>query len=205
MRNKNFFDLTQATNYLSKSIVRVAKSPVYVLTVRDKVVHGVIKFEMEYVPCANPSANPSKILTDDKEVDMNPVPLGFMRYFDGVRWKTFDVKRYPARKWSIGLARSNLAATDPITGTNISPDYYREFLPSKSLSDTILGKYPSFERAVKTSEKEECSVPFSRRFLVYKGGIFYKSIGEKVADLRAKGVEFLDQYSFLAEAFQEDC
>lgn len=204
MRTKNFFDVNQAANYLGKSIIRVAGSPVYVTTVTTGPRKAGV-FNMEYIPCSNPSANPSNINTDHKDIDMNPVPLGFMRYFDGTKWKTFDVKRYPARKWSIGLARSNMVVLDPISGNSISSDYFSEILPSKSLADTILGKYPSFEIARKRSEKEKAPVPFSRRFLVFNDGIYFKSIGQKVAELSAKGTSFLEDYVYLIEAFQEDC
>jgi len=105
-----------------------------------------------------------------RELDLTPVPLGFANGVYGVSY----LARISLRKdWKQGL-RSNtlrsLFGVDP------------RWIDDKSLSNTIMGKYPTFDKAMEEAVNSNMIVAFTRDFAVGPGdnayNLYYKYYGK---------------------------
>lgn len=202
MKNKKFFNIQQASQYLRHSIISIDGVPVYIYDVMGE--RNDIK--LSYSPLDKVNLNAQQIKVDDKRVDMNPVQLGMCSMFDGNVYQTFYVSRMPARKWKIGLAKENVVISYLLGQGNAGRDYLAAIFPSSNLSDCIKGKYMSFEEAKDVLHKWGGTVPISRHFAINSNGqLMYKAAPDVVgAWTKRGGIKLSDDFLFLSEMLQED-
>lgn len=201
MRTKKFFDLNHARAYLQHTIIRVAGQPVYVMDVSQPRGDDLL---LHYSLANNAGGRVKAVKVNHESVDMNPVPLGMTRYFNGVTWYTFYISRYPARRWKIGLSRDNIGVTDP-TGEELQRDYVQDLLPSPTLAETIMRKYLSLNEAKDELRKAKGCLPISWRFCFdHTGNLYYKMLCVPVGKVETNAVTLKDEFMYLREVMQED-
>ncbi len=200
MKEKTFFDEQHARTYLVGSIIRLGSEPIII----NDVQYTEIKDERLRLVYYHLGDNQSAItFLPNKQIDMEPVPLGMMNGEEN----TWYIQRHPARGWKIGLCRDN------ISYHNINQNYQstRRSIPTNSafnsnyLRECILGVYPSYIRALKIiTEGDRPSVAFSRKFAINGGGLMFKAIPETVGVCERKGPVLFKHFEFLKEVLEED-
>lgn len=198
MRQKKFFNVEHAQRYLPNSIIRLKGIPIYVGHVEGGGKRGSLRLTYNYL--GDPDS--SFIYLPNKDVNMNPVPLGFINLKSG----TFYICRCPIRAWKIGLSANNIrifrAVGSPNTIWNLGER--QEVLMSKEMEDTILGRYPSYREAVDTSEKEGRLVAFSRSFGCLEGKtLVYKFLEDPVGTCNRLQPKLSEGYQFLDKVLEE--
>lgn len=202
MKTKKFFDLDHAKRYLLHTLIQVGGQPVYVMNLTQPRGDELI---IHYSLANNAAGRIKTIKSDHDSVDMNPVPLGMTRYFNGVSWSTFYVSRYPARRWKVGLSHENISIMDPTGLDGLDRNYSKELLPSVTLAETIMGKFLSLDEAKAQLRKSKGCLPISRRFCFNsKGNLFYKMLGVAVGEVKTNSVELFEEFAYLKEVMQED-
>jgi hypothetical protein len=189
--NMKTYDTAEyAHSRLAETIVRLGELPVYILSVVNDGNSIVVNYNniMEDEP---PKTAP---LSD---FNLDPVPLGYVNF----KGKSTYLSRMPMRKdWRQGMRIINI--TD-INGTN------PHSMPYKVIGQTIIGKYPSFDRciaALNRKVKPPNSIAFSRDFAIHlEGGLIeYKGmIKVGKVDLSNGDVTIDSKSSWVAEAFVE--
>ena len=126
-----------------------------------------------------------------KSWDFRPVRLGYVNF---AREHAAYLRRVPARRWKQGLDCDQLP-------------FRNEKLTSPALARTILGQYPSFEKAVERTDAYEVDTAFHKDWAVSSIGeneyvLKYRDrhVGEVNDELE---YHLLDKYEFLEEALQE--
>ena len=137
------------------------------------------------------------------DVDLNPVPLGYINKGGSAYYTT----RRPVRRWKQGLDQEALRV---IVGDNdVRHAMVMGLLTSTSIVDCIENKYPSINKAVTSIAKGGCSsMAFCRSFAIgnLKGKrgtytLLYKGTG--VGLVTKKGVDLSSKYSYLKESIEE--
>lgn len=122
------------------------------------------------------------------DVDISPVPLGYMNY-DGIA--TY-LTRKPERCSKQGLTERTIHAEGRANWLGI---------PFKSLAKTINNEYPSIEEALDTISKRGRSCAWHRCFAVSKNGLEYK--GKTVGTVSKIGISLDKNYHYLTEFLHE--
>jgi hypothetical protein len=207
MKNRKFGSIDDAHNYLSGSIIRVKNDPVYV----EQVSSRNRKPHLYYTPI------PRKVNTDpdsplgvvnvelaSDDVDMNPIPLGFINERHFTKHLSYGVYRVPARQWKIGLTNNNAIIT--LNGSTVWREANRGILKSRGLFDMVKNNYPSFEDALASIENNKnSSRAFSRKFSINGDGLVrYFQLDDYVGDIQKGSVRLFSDYVFLAEQLEKD-
>ncbi len=205
MKDKKFFDERHARTYLIGSIIRLKNEPIMVTDLqsveerkRDK------EFKLIYSDLG--SLYNKIVFLPNVRIDMNPVPLGMMDTDE----ETFYVQRNPSRGWKIGLCSENISY-HKIEGKKMgnirTPRGHDRGLRLSTLSlyNCIMGKYPSYTKALKSIiEGDRHSIAFSRKFAIHRGGLVYKSIDDTVGICERDKPILFDHFQYLNEVLTED-
>tara|TARA_Y100000310_G_scaffold344692_1_gene458842 strand:- start:2890 stop:3495 length:606 start_codon:yes stop_codon:yes gene_type:complete len=139
------------------------------------------------------------ILTTNKQLDINPLPLGYLNQWGMASY----CARIPARMYKQGLHRDNLLVLCDDERPRRDNDVYG----TPGFKAMCLGDYPSFKFVLKRVFKDNVnSCAFSRVFaLNNKCGLFFKGdnmIGTWMK--RKKCLNLNPKFFFLKELLQED-
>lgn len=181
---------------LQGTIVRRKKIPVIVHEVRGDVVSALNMVTKE------------EEVFNYKELDITPVPLGYVNY----NKHTFYLSRSPVRNdWRQGLRdRSMVWRYDSYNQytqqyakmTKLGKDFG---VPVDCVAKTIMGEYPTFNKVLNTLKllNKSNSMSFSRFFAVRgDSSLMYRTL--KVGDIDEKGkIVLLDKFFYLKESVQE--
>jgi hypothetical protein len=203
MKNKEFFDAEHANRYLSDSIIRLDGEPIYCFGV-DQRSRGRYIY---YVPMIYRNQEEKSVLLNSKDIDMNPVPLGFVNFtppFSNEN-EVYSVFRTPERAWKVGLNHHNMFVMYGGSRVSGDMDAFSNLLKSKGLRDTIVGKFPSFDKAQRSLKSGARQVAFSRRFALRNNKLFYIQLQKAVGELKKNGVLLFDDFTYLSQALTEDC
>ena len=190
MKNKNFYDEHHAKMYLVDSIIRYKNKPIFIQDIQKteqgyKLTYnylGNLDFQMAFIP--------------NKDINFNPVPLGFLNKDK----KAYYISRIPCRIWKIGLCFKNMSVFN-ILDHNIK---IKINVDSKEINNTIIGKYPSYDKSYEFIRKEKVNcIAFSRRFVICKNGLFYKTNIETIGFLN-NPPELHNKFKYLTEVLEED-
>jgi hypothetical protein len=178
MKNRDFDSLKRASAYLTSSVIRLGKTPIYIQKVeegKNKKTSFVLKYnEVGAAPILTVNLGHPKI-------NMNPVKLGWLSVNPDSKCQSLYLSRRPNRTWHAGLCANNLQMVYQYesghvvsTGGVKNPSFFSK---SKELRDTILGKYPSFEDAKKfAASHPKLFWPFSRNFALFGSDVYYRHI-----------------------------
>lgn len=167
-------DVEYADGRLRGTIVRVDCEPVFVNEVIS--VKGEVHIQGFYL------ADRSEVSTPITNVNLEPVPLGYVNTFFGARY----LCRRPIRNdWRQGLRDYNCVNE---RGENVLNE-----VPLENLRETILGIYPSFDLAVRDNSGK--SIAFSRNFALTKDKtLLYKGKPVGVKDILAPTHSYLSRH-----------
>ena len=145
---------------------------------------------------------PGQFLPDDEKFNHNPVPLGFVNFFQ--EFTTHLVERIPKRQYKVGLHSSNSGARNPINGKSIiaAAPFTRT---NKNIRDTILRIYPRYWDLLNYFSTTEKGVLAFHPFFALSSDleIYFKlnRIGQVNAD-NGK-ILFKKQYKFIESALNK--
>lgn len=186
-------DYAYAETRIQGTILRVAKGgePVYVHHVLPNGHCLVVHIDQDF----NDPGNVIQVNLDD--LDLRPVPLGYVNCAGDATY----LMRIPLRRdWKQGLRRENCWSSGRSLGD----------IPMKDVKNCIMGRYPSFRKAVKdvrvgVSRGRKKTIAWHRHWAVNTdGSVFYKNhepVG--VVDFETGKVSLHPSYSYLKEALQE--
>lgn len=203
MRNRRFQDAHHAAQYLTSSVIRYKELPIFVSQVMpDKNGVSVMSFcdTTERGLTQDADIPYQTVNLTDPDVDMTPVPLGFVNFRRFGLYQAIRTFRAPIRAWKIGLTTSNLI----VEGAD---GRRRDLLYSNELKATILGNFPSFAKARNAVVgKDKGQAAFSRRFSVsYEGLLFHLFFPDAIGKITSKGDPSLSKdFMYLGEALSED-
>ena len=148
--------------FFYKTLVVYKGAPVYIKSIEDGVLYGV-NLEMR---------RDVNFRFDAAHVKP-PGRIGMVNIDGGCVF----IKRVPARKWAVGLRTDvcKVKAVGPSNGNHADMQFKVAQLNCKELGLAVLGKYPSFEVAVKRAIALDGTMAFDRQFAVdYMGNIYYR-------------------------------
>lgn len=155
-----FYDLNHAYERLTGSIIRLGKLPILI----SSVAYGARKNTLQLKYSIVGGNNDHYTYFPNNDINLKPVPLGLLIN----NGEVLSTSRMPARMWKIGLTPRNLY---------LEPMPYRPltFMPvhvfnTQAMADTIMGVYPTYTRARKTSDNGDWSA-FGRDFATGPGGL----------------------------------
>jgi hypothetical protein len=205
MLSDKFWDGGQADMYLTNSVIRVGKEPVYVL---NTVPMGGGRYRMEYHPltvyAGAENVERKSIDVDDEDVDASPVPLGMVLTDRGEDSQAYYVSRYPRRMWKIGLNMKNIAVQGMPEQNRCDGSFLIGGPGSGWLRNTIVNEFPSYEKSQYTSKKDRVPQAFSRHFLLNKGKLYYKNSRSSVGIANMAGPVLLDSHQHLQQVLEEE-
>ena len=183
---RNYTSIDYARDRLLNTIVRVSGDPAMVTNIYgDNTVEYQDLYDSSYK------------VAPLGEMDLDPVPLGYVNY-KGIA--TY-LSRIPKRQdWKQGLRDGNVRR---VGGGIDYPD-----IKPKALAETILAIYPPYKKVLvalsKLTKKNLFSLAFCRDFcittdksLFYKGEFHVGTIGEDGEP------EFFDKFDWVADSFNE--
>ena len=196
MRNRDFTGSDHADNYLRNSVIRLGAEPIYVLGVTSMSGDGLIYSSLNRI---DPSGGDKrKVSIKDEDIDMNPVPLGFVNFGTFIKpYYAYSVARTPQRAWKVGLTTGNMY----ILNGDIS---HKTLMFSEAFRKTVVNEFPSVEECIRNM-KEEHWTAFSRRFAIGDGKLWHHLIDEAIGSVyNKKELKLNTKYAFLTEALEED-
>ena len=166
-----FYDIAHMNNYLSKSLIRIQEEPIWVTSIvegDDRTGKPVPKIKYRMIA----TGKPGTINLHSKRVNLDPVRLGFVNvwYNDLPSGVVARTCRMPARMWKIGLSPNNIVVDHvPLEAGFFRMGIGREgLIASKSLRNTVLGIFPSFQEALSATRSyptdQFMGVAFDRKF-----------------------------------------
>lgn len=188
-------DFAYANSRIQGTVVRLKKDnePVYVQLVNNMGLCSVVAIEgMDQHMEAAPGTSMTIRLDD---LNLEPVPLGYVN----TGGRALYLQRIPIRRGpgNQGLTQGNCGST----GERL----WR--FPNKSLRQCIIGKYPSFDKAVeeakvKTRNGNGKLIAFHRHWAVGPDTLYYKN--ELLVGTIVKGKPVLDEkFNYLKESLTE--
>jgi len=191
----NYNNQAYAANRLVGTIVRHKDKAISVQVVGNRVVAikliGGEQIEFPY-----------------KELDINPVPLGYAN----IGGKALYISRIPLRNdWKQGLRPKNMrySLSKPNNGEIEEEDLLRRELPNDVIGKTIEGIYPSYDdvvRAIANPGKKLQSMAYDRNFAIgVDGSIFHKgkyTVGTMI-DAARRVFRLKDEFWWAKEALEE--
>lgn len=202
MKHKKFYDGRHANQYLRGSIIRYKGVPIIV---RDIFGEGK-KMRIAYSELDQYYVGAQDIALDNKDIDMNPVPLGNLSFFYGDSWETFYASRLPVKRWKVGLALENFTLERVNGGGFAGNGAAEKVFYSKNLIDCIMGNYRSIQEAMDLLKAYPGTIPLSRNFSMSNGDkVYYKAISGAVGSVSENGkVKLSAGHQFLKELVQEE-
>lgn len=97
----------------------------------------------------------------DPRLDINPVKLGYVNITTRDKVRATYTSRSPVRKYKQGLNNQNIHFAE----VHMLEPFDQPILQSVALGDCILGKYPTYEEALKKVQ-HGCVVAFHRRWAI---------------------------------------
>lgn len=187
---KSYDTAEYAHTRLSETIIRLGDIPVYVLNTVQDGANIIVNYN-DIMDDGPPKSAPLD------QFNLDPVPLGYVNF----KGRTSYLSRMPMRKdWRQGMRISNIA---DLGGLN------PHSMPYKVIGQTIIGKYPTFERCIQALNrkvKPVSSIAFSRDFAIHleEGKLEYKGV-LKVGNvnLQTGDVKIDDKSNWVREAFAE--
>lgn len=202
MKQREFFDTNQANSYLSNSVIRLGESPIFVHAV-NRERSGDILWYWD-LGAVGGSERLKKVLLNNKDLDMTPVPLGMLATGKESKATTY-CSRISRRAWKVGLSSGSLDLN------NISIDRSKTIrfsksavLYSNSLANTIKGEYLDYKSAKILSKDEGVPVAFSRNFAIWGDDLYYRYVGQPVGTNKKTLPVLGEGFEWLAEVLQED-
>lgn len=197
---KEFYDRDHAQNYLSNTVIRLGGNPIYI----DHIDYGRgDQLVAIYYPSDKVDKDNRKIVRlDNEELDLTPVPLGFLSVINTADTMTGWCSRIPQRKWKQGLSHNSLTVISPV-GYRFLHDRQR-VLVSRELARTIKGQFAPLNKALELSKELQKPIAFSRRFAVDSKNLFYKNHQVTVGTIENKIPVLDEDMGFLSEALNED-
>lgn len=182
---KTFYDLNQARSYLTDSIIRFEKKPIYVFD----VLRHLNDIHIHYSPlnCMDEQV----INITHKAIDLNPVELGWVNYQPPFKNEFILIRsfRKPIRAWKVGLSAENIYY-EPNNGLRSI-----NFLRSMGLYNTISNVYPSVENCLSKG-----NMAFSRSFAINKNKeLLYLLTDEPVGKVHRSDLQLDPKYYYLSE------
>jgi hypothetical protein len=210
MRYNGFFDIHQMRSYLRRSVIRVDDIPAYV----DEIEEGINKagkrvYKILYTRLERRINR--KVNIKSKRVNLLPVPLGFCNYGLVEKDNCFIASRVPSRMWKIGLSSNNLQIR-PVAGKLKVGISNLDLIRSVSLSDTILGNFPSYKNSREKAlwKGPFHTVAFHRHFAVQhrhhikkRLSLIYYKFNVPVGFCDDDGAKLKPDYMFLQEHLNE--
>lgn len=196
MRNKDFVSPDHADSYLRHCIIRLNEEPIYVLGVTSLSGEGLL---YSFPHRMDVNDDMKKINLKDEDIDMTPVPLGFVNFSTFIsKAYAYSVTRLPVRAWKVGLTTNNMT----VLNRDIE---HKQLMFSEGFRRTVIGAFPSLDECIK-KHKEVNSIAFSRHFSVdCFGNLFHHLIEEPVGSVyNNKELKLKERYTFLTEALAED-
>lgn len=202
MRTKEFYDLDHAQRYITQSVIRIKGKPAYVATAAP-ADNGFILGYYD-MPMNGTRDTVNYTIHKRDEVDMNPFPLGMLAVSKKDKIKgSYYLSRIPVRAWKIGLTESNLRF-DAVCEKRMPEMDPRTLLYSHSFVDTVAGKYPELDEALKLSFDRKLPIAFSRRFAVNCEKLLYKTFQVPVGEIRDRHPHLFDNFKHLTQVLDED-
>jgi len=210
MRDYRFYNTAQMNSYLNNSVIRVDSEPAYV-SEGYNTSSGQARIEYCFLGIKKEPKN-KNVHIYSKNVDLSPIPLGFMNNNMDGREQISVINRRPSRNWKIGLSDININIFNPIKYLGYTPSPINELLIiSENLRRTIMGLYPVFEQALKDLEKGPFpnSIAFARHFCLEKKSkkeeikLWYYKYDKFVGFVDEAHPILNQQFHFLAEHLEE--
>lgn len=198
MNSSKFYDLDQAVSYLSQGIINIAKYPAKIFGVTGTIS----KIRLEYGHIS--SASIREINLDDEDVDLTPIPLGFLANKLERNVVSPYLQRVPARSWKIGLTPEHLLVVNP-AGKKYSGNI-SQILSSNEFKNTVIGEYPRYREIIayfKEQPKNKSVIAFSRTFALSEKNILYKCFDVPVGTVKNNIPCLEKEFSYLQEALNE--
>ena len=127
-----------------------------------------------------------------QDLDVNPVPLGYMNYDETANWLCRSSVR---NDWKQGLRAKTIRS--------LNGEVFLEGNAMKALGRCIEGDYPTYEKALKVTSERGTMMAFSRDFAVFSGlKIYYKGKYE-VGQINNKEITLFDKFKWLTESLEE--
>jgi len=183
-------DFAYAQSRIQGTILRVKKTgePVYVYIVNGGGQCSVTPIERDW-------GGEATVTMHVDDLDMHPVPLG---YVNSAGEATYLMRVPMRRDWKQGLRQENCWSS----GRRLNS------IPMKDLKNCIIGRFPSFETAlkdvVKSGEKAKNKIiAWHRHWAVSTDGrVFYKN-HEQVGTILDGHVDLFPSHKYLAEVLEE--
>lgn len=146
-----FLSTGDASSALRDSIVMREGRPWYVTNVGGTAPHGIV---LAGVPLGSFIAGriesrATSFELDYKKVTWNSFPLGYTQ----VEGSAYYLSRIPNRQWKRGLSRNNIHVRADAAFGGLGLNWTAWF--GKPLENTLLGKYPSYEKAIELLKEYE--------------------------------------------------
>lgn len=186
---KGYDTADYAATRLNETIIRLGDEPVMVLACHQSGKNIMVTYShiMEDMP---PSEAPLEAF------NLDPVPLGYVNFGGRAVYMT----RMPMRKdWRQGMRMSNIVDHSGSAHNRLG---------FKVLGQTIMGKYPTFERVIEglnRKSKPPEGIAFCRDFSIKQGGLLeYKGFfNVGLVNLQDASTTIDPKYEWVREAFNE--
>lgn len=177
-------DVEYASSRLSGTIVRLKDgTPIKIIEVDGSLMVTYVRL----------SDNNTSHFCDMRDLDIEPVPLGYINYSGHALYLTRQPKR---NDWKQGLRRSNFVYTTESGGQSRF-----DSIPFKSLADCIVNNYPTITEAIRLLN-ERNTVAISREFALKSGGdVLYKNV-YKVGSVSGGELRIDERYEWLEEELE---
>lgn len=182
---KGYDTASYAGTRLNETIIRKGKMPIMVSSCED---HSAGKIVVYWNGVVSKDSGADFL----HDLDLNPVPLGYVNYDGQVIYMT----RMPMRSdWKQGMRDRNI----------VSHQGYNNELPYRFIGKTIMGDFPKFKTALEAINSDKYAMAFDRDFALDRRGIlFYKGMFEVGRVNMVNGsVNIDDSFSWVREAFSE--
>ncbi len=179
-------DWVYANSRLAGSIIRLQHSgePVEVSSVEEGgLVQGVT---------LNSPANRKNVRCKLSDLNMTPVPLGYVNY----NKNAFFVARKPKRNdWRQGMRYDNITAYG----------YEVRAIPMSYIRLTIINKYPTLQKAIGSTSSGVChKMAWHRLWAIdQRGSVYYRGEETPVGSLVGGRIVLSKAYQYLKEALAE--
>lgn len=174
-----FAKVEDVTRWYENTIVRLNGRAIFIRECFKE--DGKYKFNVSYL---RDKAMVFAVRIDDPDLNLEPVPLGFVNSGNSV---TFVV-RNAVRKWKHGCHIPDLQVS--FDAVNLSSKL-------TSLANCIENKYPSYAEAAQHGRKA-----FHRYFAVIDGHLYYRNA--RVAEIVNGTPKFFERFSFIEPIFKRE-
>lgn len=199
MKREFLWDYDHACMYLLDSIINIADKPV---RINDVIEEDGGDMRLAYGPLSD-LGDHDTISLSNPSVSFDSPKLGYVNRHRQKR--TVRAMRWPKRQWKIGLHPRNTS----LYYTRSFEVEHRANLYSLDVANTIVGKYPSFIKAMDTVTQDLDmfkEVAFSRNFAVNSDQQLFHFFEEvPVGVFKDNEIPILeDEFEYLRQTLDED-